>query len=145
MVHGPTRAAGDATRHRSAGVPGHGIAAPACRPRDRSAGPPGHGIAAPARPRARTEALPADVPPPRSASDHARHRPATKRATGQRTKPATGHRPPATYRPGIAPNSSVDPNPSSAPASAVPVARASAATAAATAGATSRLNTDGIT
>ena len=49
-----------------------------------------------------------------------------------------------TYRPGIAPNSSVDPNPSSAPASAVPLARASVATAAATAGATSRLNTEGM-
>ncbi len=48
------------------------------------------------------------------------------------------------YRPGIAPNSSVEPNPRSAPASAWPVARASAATAAATAGATSRLNTDGM-
>ena len=55
-----------------------------------------------------------------------------------------GDAPPA-YRPGRAPNSSVDPNPSSAPDSAVPLARASAATAAATAGATSRLNTDGIT
>jgi hypothetical protein len=43
------------------------------------------------------------------------------------------------------PNSSVDPNPRPSPAAAVPLIRASAATAAATAGATSRLNTDGIT
>jgi len=67
-------------------------------------------------------------------------RPPEQEARSTRT-PRPPHR---RYRPGIAPNSSVDPNPSSAPASAVREARASAATAAATAGATSRLNTDGM-
>ena len=70
-------------------------------------------------------------------------------ARGVRHTPAAPPRQPATatrggYLPAIAPNSSVDPNPSSAPGPALPVARASAATAAATAGATSRLNTEGM-
>jgi predicted transcriptional regulator of viral defense system len=47
-------------------------------------------------------------------------------------------------RPGTAQNSSVWPNPTSAPAAAVPLDRASSATAAATAAATSRLNTEGM-
>jgi hypothetical protein len=67
------------------------------------------------------------------------------RADARPRRVESGGDAPAAYRPGRAPNSSVDPNPSSAPDSAVPLARASAATAAATAGATSRLNTDGIT
>ena len=47
------------------------------------------------------------------------------------------------YRPST-PNSSVWPKPTSAPAAAVPLARAEEATASATAGATSRLNTEGM-
>ncbi len=81
-----------------------------------------------------------------------RRRPPTALAARQqRPRRTPAERPPdnpaapATYRPDTAPNSSVEPNPTWAPASAVPLARASAATADATAGATSRLNTDGIT
>ena len=50
----------------------------------------------------------------------------------------------APQRPGSTPNSSVCPKPTSAPAPAIPVARASEATAAATALTTSRLNTEGM-